>query len=535
MEGTVKDLAQGDPSQVAGYLSAINSFAGMGADNLKDSLVSKNKERDVKVDRIIDQFKAGFGIENDAEKMKAFGEILKNGTSAEQIINNCVNELGVDQSKVAKATNDFQNIANHNKDIKLHQAALDNITLSAQAEKKLVDKIGPEAAAAAKAELVAAWRNKTDVDFNSTNEHSAGYRKQRIIDEYKDKGGISNPECQRRLNEEQGRIDQEFDKAFNDFHNKWGDNIRQYDVAKTGREEVENLSVLSLLNEMQKNRENFFKALGMGSNEMQVILKDETIRKLHEAGNYAGAGDRMMQLVNAVRQGNDEMVSKLGFGKQLVSMVKKWKDTGDTKSLQKFYDWGRYDASHMCNGMNPMGGGTMQGAQETLAALTRLGEFKAIMEKIETYIRSAGDEESNARMVINRVSDSIPNMFNGMDWADIGIKDMDGNLIKSQEQMNEILKQNLEAVASDASMRNNEWIQANLDALAKYRSVHKEDIHIVNNIDQYTQAVDYGVTAEKRSADVNAARTESARYSALIGDTLAKLQAEITKYTGGGK
>ena len=289
------------------------------------------------------------------------------------------------------------------------------------------------------------------------------------------------------------------------------------------------------MNELQKGRENFFKALGMGSNEMQVILKDETIRKLHEAGNYAGAGNNMMMLADAVRQGNEDMISKLGFGEELVKMVKKWRDTGDTASLQKFYDWGRYDASHMGNGMNPMGGGTMQGAQETLAALTRLGEFKAIMEKIETYIRSAGDEESNARMVINRVSDSIPNMFNGMDWADIGIKDMDGNLIKSQEQMNEILKQNLEAVASDASMRNNEWIQANLDALAKYRSVHKEDIHIVNNIDQYTQAVDYGVTAEKRSADVNAARTESARYSALIGDTLAKLQAEITKYTGGGK
>ena len=104
--------------------------------------------------------------------------------------------------------------------------------------------------------------------------------------------------------------------------------------------------------------------------------------------------------------------------------------------------------------------------------------------------------------------------------------------IRKLEEMFEVLRQNLQAVANDASKRDEDLsIKANLQALSAYKTEHHTDQGMVNTIDRYISGIGKAVTADRKSAEVDAARTTKGMYQSEIFDALQKIQKDLSKFT----
>ena len=537
VKDTANQMAGGDKNLAKSFEEEIRGLGKEGATVLKQWLEINNAQtRDFNwVKKLGETIK----IDKDDKKMATLNDIVKNDTSYEQMIADIKSQFGIkdDEAKGLESKmykENLENAAGTNREIKLRSAALQSIQFEAEGLKQFRNALGPLADSPDAQRLLDQAKKTYDVDFKSENPESLGYQKQKIIEEYKKRGKKQDdPDCIRDMLKLAKEFNNALDDEFDRFFARHGSEVRAFDIKKKGAEEMHNASVISMAEEMQKAREKFIQST-LDTATIQAVIKDEQIQKLHRAGNFSGAGDRLMQLVDAVRDGNDALIQKLGFGTELVEKLKKWQKNGDTESLQKVYDWGHYDSAHMSNGAVDMGGATLQGAQTVFTALTSIAEMKGLMQRLDALVNSAGHEEADARAYVNNLSDSLSDMFAGTEWNNLAknIRNASGQLVKSKEEMFEVLRQNLQAVANDASKRDEDLsIKANLQALSAYKTEHHTDQGMVNTIDRYISGIGKAVTADRKSAEVDAARTTKGMYQSEIFDALQKIQKDLSKFT----
>lgn len=477
----------------------------------------------------------GMGIGNDKEAVKNISKILEKTdekTSFNDVVSDISRKLGVQNDGVERAlnANGYQDFVSKkmqsNNDIADLRAVLDAQECYDKGEEMFRSKIGNAVSAADKNEILTVFKNVNDANLSSTNPESLGYKQNQIIMKYED--GYEDPACKAEVEELKKQMDAELDNRLQKFDAKYAGAIREHDIAQKYKQEMGAVDTMAMMTEYQHQRE-FHISTNMDVPSVQTIFNDSLIQSMHEKGNYAGAGLKMQQLIDAIKQHDVPAAKQLGFDDSTVEKLAQWEAQGLDKRLEGIRGLGVLDAAHMGSTLVDMGGGSMVGMQTGLARLTSIAEQKIIIDKFNDAANAFANQEGNARNMVKQVANSIENIFSGSEWNALHgqIKDMNGRIVTNQSEFASALKATLESVNNGTKNIDDPIIQSNLSALREFRAKpeNQNNMTIVNGTSRF---LDYGIAQATTANDsqdlVNAIRNDISSLDAKIRENLAKLK-----------
>ncbi|MBQ7973640.1 MAG: hypothetical protein IJ295_01630, partial [Clostridia bacterium] len=375
-------------------------------------------------------------------------------------------------------------------------------------------KIGDALPEDVKAQIVQQMRNVYDVNLYSTNEDSLGFQMNQIIKQYSD--GLDNAECKSKVDALKKKMTEEFSAHYESVIKQYGNAIREFNTAKKYREEMDAVYTMSMIGEVQHQRE-FHIEMNMDPTSNQLLINDSLLQKMHSNGDYAGAGVLMQQLIDGIKRHDYDTVNKLGFDAETVNKLKQWEQSGDYKRLDGIAGLGAFDAAHMGSLTDKMGGNSLSAVKAALAQLTRVAESKTRIERFRIAEQDAAQNETRCRADVKQVSEQIDLAFRGKEFDNlIGlIKDSNGKVAGDASSMRAALRDMLDAVGNGLS-KNDDKVTEMIDQLIHLRDDNLDNPAITNVLDSYINAI---------------SRAEEANYHAertlLLRDQISDLDSAI--------
>ena len=474
---------------------------------------------------------------NDSADVKNIAKILSNAdesTTFTDITKQVAGKLGIsDVDQVGKSLEtrytDFVSgnlgYSSEIADLRTMIAAQNHLD---KGEEMFRSKLGVDVSNADKAALMEVFRNVNDSNLYSTNENSLGYQKNKIIEKYADVGGLDNIECRKEVSDMEHRMKADLDVEMQRFEAKYASAIREHDIAQKYKQEMQAVDTMAIMTEIQHQRE-FHINMNMDVPSIQAVVNDSLIQKLHNDGDYAGAGMKLQQLVDAIKRHDNDAVTKLGFDDETIEKMKSWESQGLTKRLDGIAGLGAFDASHMGSTLVNMGGTSMEGMETALARLTSVAERKMIIEKFNVAAGAYAQQEAQARNIVKQVSNSIATTFTGKEFEDLykEIAGMNKKAAGNAQEFADTLRATLDSVNEGRANINDEWIQKNLTALRDFRSKKIEEpggMAIANTIDYFINGITQATVANDSMNMTNSVKNDISWMNSEINEILLKIK-----------
>ena len=444
------DLLGGDKKLLDGVAGDVKEFRGLGLSlNFEDDAIKKavmeaeqklraktknkanveallseeNKKETQELKTTATSMLEAMKVETTDENVKSVQNILKETNkykSSEEMVKKISETLGVDAGTVQFSEEQFVNLSSAREqrmaEIADYQSVLEAYKLQEKGEEMFMSKIGPGVSAADRDRILEVFRNVNDENLASSNVNSLGYKLNVIIKE--NGGDMDDPKVRDLMEQERNRMKAQLDAEFKAFGDKYGNAIREYDTAKKFKEEMNAVETMSVMTEIQHQRE-FHIGTRMDTISIQTIVGDSLIQDMHAKGDYAGAGLKLQMLVDCVKKHDVDEARNLGFDQETIDKLVAWEKDEKTKArLDGIRGLGELDAAHMGSITSSMGGGTWTGMETALAKLTAVSEKNILIKKFETALNDAASNEARARSQVSEVLNQIDATFSGEMWRD---------------------------------------------------------------------------------------------------------------------
>ena len=511
-------------------IKTMQQTAQNGMKAINDELKKAEAKRKGDIENLVDAFATDMRIDKtNKKKMSDLRNVLKNAnnnTSYEDLNRALTNIADGDYVSVNQALgNNYEKFAHDvqfNDNLKQLNLLKGAAKLYDDAGDKRITTIGALADTEQGKAMYQAWMNAHDDDLNSINETSLGYQKNKIIQE-KYHGNKDNPDCVRELKQLESSIKGKLAADFDKFLHNNSESIRQFDTRKKFREEMHNLSGIGLLEQAQDERNKLFNALSVEMTDLYV--RDSLMQELKLKADYAGAGHKLIELIDAVTQHNDQIIDKLikeGFDQKSVDKLKNLEAKGDTEKMQNLRRLANFDATHM-NNTSDMGGGSLQGVEAILAQLTTVAEISQLKEKFLAALDVAKGQEGTERNRVDYMLENIKTTFNGEMFEGLvaSMKDA-GFKVNNMDELKSVLEQNLKYANNS---QNDEQVKKVLDVMANFKVANKDNLNIVNAVSGYEGAIASAGLAEQKANYINSVNNDISKLNASIAETIKKLGA----------
>ncbi len=512
----------------------------MGEAELNQNIHAITQDRDSKLDSVKDIAKA-LGKEDDADLIKYLKTCMShidNNTKLDEIAKQiCNDNKDLDNDEVLNSLkanlNTINEIAKKNTELQIRDDAKTVIDKRKEAQGKVANKIGNFVNEADKAAVMERYSEVYDVDINSTNVNSFGYKKRQILEQFS--GDESNPECIAQINRLKESMENSFTQYMKQFVQRNEAELRQQKFAKAHRDEMDSIFKRPIITSLQENRERYLDEVPPDA--LRLMVSDSHRQELIRKGNYAGAGEEFIALINAFRKHDVAAVRESKFDQSTIDAVQKWVENGNDYYINSIKAISQFDMEHMGSMLTEMKGSSIANAQTVLAHLTSMVENKLATQKMDTMIQSLGSQESNARARVDEMINSMQGTFGGEQWKELAgsIRNLNGKICANTTEMAEALQETLRALNSSNDNIHNEIVEKNRAALAKWKADHAHDANfnsMVGDIDRLESSFGQAITANDCSDRVNA--TFAAKMKLLAGQRENEKKIKELMSTGKG-
>ena len=558
------DLLGGDKKLVDGVAGDLKEFRGLGLSlNFEDDAVKKavmeaeqklraktknkanveallseeNKKEAQELKTTATSMLEAMKVEATEENIKSVQNILKESKSSEDMVKKISETLGVDAGAVQFSEEQFVNLSSAREQrmaaIAEYQSVLEAYKLQEKGEEMFMSKIGPGVSTADKDRILEVFRNVNDENLASSNVNSLGYKLNVIIKE--NGGNMDDPKVRALMEAERNKMKAQLDTEFKAFGDKYGNEIRQYDTAKKFKEEMNAVETMSVMTEVQHQRE-FHIGTRMDTQSIQTVVNDSLIQDMHSKGDYAGAGLKLQMLVDCIKKHDIDEARNLGFDQQTVDKLAEWEKNEKTKArLDGIRGLGELDAAHMGSITSSMGGGSWTGMETALAKLTAVSEKNILIKKFETALNDAASNEARARSQVSEVLNQIDATFSGEMWRNERILEIfaekTGTMFENGQQFADKLTEALNAVNYGAD-KDDPNIKPYIEA---FNAVQKEYLG-QPGMEVLTDAARMFNNAIARADEANMWSTRQDEINHGIGSFKSELQeimAKLKAFAGG--
>ncbi len=512
----------------------------MGEAELNQNIHAITQDRDSKLDSVKDIAKA-LGKEDDADLIKYLKTCMShidNNTKLDEIAKQiCGDNKDLNNDEVLNSLkanlNTINEIAQKNTELQIRDDAKTVIDKRKDAQGKVANKIGNFVNEADKAAVMERYSEVYDVDINSTNVNSFGYKKRQILEKFS--GDESNPECIAQINRLKESMENSFTQYMKQFVQRNEAELRQQKFAKAHRDEMDSIFKRPIITSLQENRERYLDEVPPDA--LRLMVSDSHRQELIRKGNYAGAGEEFIALINAFRKHDVAAVRESKFDQSTIDAVQKWVENGNDYYINSIKAISQFDMEHMGSMLTSMTGSSIANAQTVLAHLTSMVENKLATQKMDTMISSLGSQESNARARVDEMINSMQGTFGGEQWKELAgsIRNLNGKICANTTEMAEALQETLRALNSSNDNIHNEIVEKNRAALAKWKADHAHDANfnaMVGDIDRLESSFGQAITANDCSDRVNA--TFAAKMKLLAGQRENEKKIKELMSTGKG-
>lgn len=457
----------------------------------------------------------------DLAKIKNVLSHAKSSTSLDQLADKLGSQLGMDVEQVKNLTrHDYEDVHSKlqiNDNIELLTAAKKSIELDTSATKVVEDKLAGLAFNDKNA-VMTALNNANDMNLHSTNKDSVGYKLNQELANHN--GDVNNPEYIKAA----ARIKQEAmdqcDAILREIATRNEMAIRGQDIINKTYQEFGSTRTMSTYTGYMKQRE------AIMSDEMdpyahKLLVNDSMIRDMHSSGNYAGAGEKMKMVVEAVRRHDDEAISKLGFDQKTVETLNDWVKQGLDSRLDGIYKLGTFDHSFLSDGSYAMGGDTLNGVASAMTNVLRMAELKNLSGKFEVMVKNQSDIENSARNMVTQIRSEIESSINeNAKWTEDllngAFKDASGKAINNAEELAAAVSEAMRTINEEGNDKANKpWIKDLLNGLNKAKSDHGDDYGAIGAIDNVLKGFDAAKRANIAFENSQNAQADKNSYDAM--------------------
>ena len=373
---------------------------------------------------------------------------------------------------------------------------------------------------------LSALQNYQDTNLNSTNVNSCGYRIQHEVYE----AGLQGDDAAKaisRIKKELGAI---ADNVVGNFNAKYANEIREYSTAKKFAEEKLAAEAIGTATAIQEQRE-FHVNVNMDTTDVQMIVNDGLIQKLHAEGKFDEGGYKLQQLINAIEAHDYTTANKLGFDENTVNQLKILEEKGEAKRLKSIKELGEFDAAFLSTS-DSMGGSSLGGIGAVVGQLTRIAENKIIMDKLDIYINDNLGKESQCRNAVEYAMKKIATDFKvgGKEWNDLlngklgTLMTENGQAITTQQQLAEEVGNIVKQVHEGTLSRDNQRVKDMENALNAVKAANLDNVVIANTIDLFTQGIANGTLANQYAENARLGRIQKSETNAGTQEALKKMK-----------
>lgn len=522
--------------------SKFQMQVNLGADNLGQEIKKKKEAKEAKAGQYADEIARSLNLTDEKDK-KVLTNILSNATSTttrEQLVSAISQKMNLDSNSVAQTMqvhySGYANDVQYAISPEIEQLELAQKTAEAQvtAMEKFNSKIGANVSAEEKAQILEVWNNTYDTNEYSSNPNSFGAQKHKIILAYEQRGMSANSaECQEEIANLMNKMKVEAGQQLQAFINRNNAAISAHNVAKKYKEEMLSVDTVQMMDERQHQREMIMN-VDMDYIANDTLIRDNMLRKMHEKGDYAGAGEKLQKLILDVQEHNWDEVESSGFDEATIANVKQWEADGTKESadrLRGIMNLGRFDAANMGNTAFDMGGSTLMGMENALAQLTRVAEMGAYLNKQRATLNAFSAEEGEARTVVKHVDSMIQSTFNNAAFVKEfagKITDASGKPITNGEELVAALRKNLDEANNSNDNLNKSWIKNNMQVLDDFLELHYTDPaykEMIDSIKGFQNGMDRARFANTRCDDMAIIKTNISQIGGELGEITSKIKA----------
>lgn len=480
------------------------------------------------------------------EAIKKIQNILaksKPGTSYAEIASQISDATGIHVERAKEAFTAYSNnfTAEHlatQLEIQDLQDAMGACKLIEKGEETFVGKAGPNISSDDKAEIIRAFANYGDANYDSINPESLGYALNQIKIKYENNGGLSNPQCQAEMNQKRIEMSAALDRKMDVFCDTYADTIRVHSSAKKYGEERSATPTMVIALEAQQQRE-FYVGTQMETAAHNLYLTDAKTQDMHDGADYAGAAILWQETINKIKQHDFDEAYAVGLDEKTVEQMIEWEKNGQSKYLDQIHGLAELDIAHMGSPTVGMGGESLMGMQTAVAQTYAVRENEERIGKAKVKLSELARNESNARDAIKHFRPKIDSLFSIDKFNEVymqnNVTDIHGHQITSPTEFTKALDEVLVAVESSGGKLNGNSTEVSsiMQAMNNFRNAKIGTPgfeSIIESVEAFNDMVAQADNANKFSKETDATNAE-------INDLNSKIQEQLKKmkYLGGGK
>ena len=505
--------------QIGKIETELRKQLAKGTVSIKAELETLTKNQDTQVQNLKEALTTTLSIDNDHDK-RAVDKILDDSrndptATTDKIIDKIVNILGSNKREIVERT-----VVSHDVAARLHSddiSELKSLLAASQAADKgkemFVGKIGNFVSDADKEKIADAFRAARDTSAASTNPNSIGYR---IEHEVNQNSNLSDAEKAKRREEITYEVKANAEAILKSFRTKYEDDMREYSAAKKYREASSAVEAVAMVSELQNQRD-YHMNVNMQVPDIQMIVNDGLIQKLHESGDYAGAGYKLQELVTAIKQHDDAKAIQLGFDEATIEKMKKLESSGQIARLKSIQELGEFDAAYMGNISDSMGGSGLSGMEAAFAQLTRVAESKTIAEKFKVAADDFAHREAQNRAIVEQTLKKIESTMTGSAWEELA-NNMGVNISKLSSTLTDAMS------GVNKGTHSMEDVKSVIDAVTAYRNDNLDKPAIVETLDMVLGGFSSANLANEQCDQTNALRSKLSDLEGSLQDIMRKLK-----------
>ena len=490
-----------------------------GTVSLKAELEQISTKQDTTVKDFKEVMHSELHFDNEADK-KAFDKVIDNcrndpTMTFDKLLDKCVDILGSGKKaslEDALTKHQVMSVV-HNDEISELKALLAASQAADKGKEMFLGKIGDFVSDADKEKIADAFRAARDTSAASTNPNSIGYR---IEHEVNQNSNLSDDEKAKRREEITYEVKANAEAVLKDFRAKYENDMREYSAAKKYKEASSAVEAVAMVSELQNQRD-YHMNVNMQVPDIQMIVNDGLIQKLHESGDYAGAGYKLQELVTAIKQHDDAKAIQLGFDEATIEKMKQLESSGQIARLKSIQELGEFDAAYMGNISDSMGGSGLAGMEAAFAQLTRVAESKTISEKFKIAADDFAHREAQNRAIVEQTLKKIESTMTGSAWEELA-KNMGVDISKLSSTLTDAMSGVNKGTHSMAD------VKSVIDALTAYRNDSLDKPAIVETLDMVLGGFSSANLANEQCDQTNALRSKLSDLEGSLQDIMKKLK-----------
>ena len=463
------------------------------------------------------------------------------GTSYAEIASQISDATGIHVERAKEAFTAYSNNFNDEHlatqlEIQDLQDAMGACKLIEKGEETFVGKVGPNISSDDKAEVIRAFANYGDANYDSINPESLGYALNQIKIKYENNGGLSNPQCQAEMNQKRIEMSTALDRKMRVFCDTYANTIRVHASAKKYGEERSATPTMVIATEAQQQRE-FYVGTQMETPAHNLYLTDAKTQDMHDGADYAGAALLWQETINKVKQHDFDEAYAVGLDEKTVEKMIQWEQNGQSKYLDQIHGLAELDIAHMGSPTVGMGGESLMGMQTALAQTYAVIENEKRIEKAKVKLNDLARNESAARDAVKRFRAQIDSLFSIDKFNEVYIQnkvtDIHDHQITSTAEFTKALDEALAAVESGELNENSNKVSSIMQAMNDFRNAKIGTPgfeSLIESAAAFNDMVAQAGNANKFSAETDATNAQINELNSKIQEQLKKM-----KYLGGGK